>query len=340
MKTLNRFEANLMSILYAILDERPADSVQSHLEKEMEKPPCLSRETVEMVKDVMGKGFVRWLAKADWRKEKFLRDEEVNEGRLWERWSASELGLSFSGHSLEFLIAITAADGRSNKFVWKPRGKQSMELGDWMLLFKSADTFCRSRVGRAWFRFPVLHQNPLICLAMPHLTNGKTEFSEWMTGTRAAILEALQGELAQKWVRLEQEKSNIRNHQGMLDLGLRQTLVLSSYMDTCEKAQRRDLCRFLLVAMRTLVGLESVKSWVNMDLSQLRLADRKKVYEATASFLSVAERLRKWHQSCQGIGYFDEGYAAAQLWLEDWERYDGERVMERAKAMKQELVEF
>jgi hypothetical protein len=37
------------------------------------------------------------------------------------------------------------------------------------------------------------------------------------------------------------------------------------------------------------------------------------------------------------IGYLDEGYSAAQLWLSDWEQLGMDEVAERAEAVTTEI---
>jgi hypothetical protein len=33
------------------------------------------------------------------------------------------------------------------------------------------------------------------------------------------------------------------------------------------------------------------------------------------------------------VGYFDEGYAASQLWKSDWDHYQGDALVGRAQAI-------
>ena len=39
----------------------------------------------------------------------------------------------------------------------------------------------------------------------------------------------------------------------------------------------------------------------------------------------------------RGVGYFDEGYAASQLWKADWEQVQGDLMVERAHAIVRQL---
>ena len=39
----------------------------------------------------------------------------------------------------------------------------------------------------------------------------------------------------------------------------------------------------------------------------------------------------------RSVGYFDEGYQAAQLWKAEWERYEGEVLCDRATTIVRQL---
>jgi hypothetical protein len=48
--------------------------------------------------------------------------------------------------------------------------------------------------------------------------------------------------------------------------------------------------------------------------------------------------LESWQERARSIGYFDDDYAASQMWKEDWETLAGDRIAERARAAVQ-LIE-
>jgi hypothetical protein len=72
----------------------------------------------------------------------------------------------------------------------------------------------------------------------------------------------------------------------------------------------------------------------------VRLADRAEVYRAALVVLRHLERLRQWDQQARTVGYFDEGYAAGQLWKAEWEHWAGEGLWARAQAVLRELEPF
>ena len=110
MHTVSRFEANLLRLLAYFLRREPIERAMPLLKNRCQAPPCLSRGAVELVQDALAKGCVHLLAKrGGWQNERFLRNGQVVEGRLWQRTLPEELGLSFSGQTLDFLIWITCA---------------------------------------------------------------------------------------------------------------------------------------------------------------------------------------------------------------------------------------
>ena len=48
-------------------------------------------------------------------------------------------------------------------------------------------------------------------------------------------------------------------------------------------------------------------------------------------------RLQEWERRARSVGYWDEGYAASQLWKADWERFQGDEVTERAQNIIRQL---
>jgi hypothetical protein len=115
--------------------------------------------------------------------------------------------------------------------------------------------------------------------------------------------------------------------------------VLDAWLSSLEAAGRRDLARFLLATVRGLLGTSGAeRTWVRPDvLKELRLAERTRTQRAALSLLSTLERLQGWERVARGVGYFDEGYAAAQLWKAEWEAQGGEALCERGRAIRREL---
>ena len=63
MKSVSRFEANLLRVLRFLLGREPAARAWSLLEQRLPAPTCLSRPAIELVKDHLAKGCVAILAR-------------------------------------------------------------------------------------------------------------------------------------------------------------------------------------------------------------------------------------------------------------------------------------
>jgi hypothetical protein len=340
MLSVTRFEANLLRLLYYFLKREPPEQALPLVEQRLEPPPCLNRPAVRLAQDALAKGCTHLLAqRGGWRVERFLRGERIAEGRLWERTAPAALGLSFSRHALEFLIWITAARPGDRESPWGPPEEQLTD-GDRVLLFfaheglrEGADSLGGPDLRR---RHPY-NRHGLCRLAYPEDFTGLSDvvphFAPWTTGVGACVLEALQPDLADRWVRVEGSKERLDDPQQMLALGRSQTAVLQAFFDALEQAGRMDLARFFLQAMSRLLGPgASAALWIGgLRTTGLRLADRNAVYQAAVVALRWLERLQTWARRARSVGYFDEGYQAAQLWKADWEQYQGDALCERAQ---------
>jgi hypothetical protein len=347
MKVVSRFEADLLHLLHFFLRRAPAEQARPLLGRGRAPPPCLSRGAVGLVQEALAKGTTLLLARGGWRRERHLRGERVVEGRLWERTPPQDLGLSFSAQALDFLVWVTAAGARRLKeFPWRPK-LEDLTLGDQLLLFL-AYAALRNEDAIADLGLParpVFARHGLCRLAFPEAFGGLQgdvlpDFAPWTVGVGACTLEALQQELAGCWRQVEHGKRTIADYAQMRALGQSQEQVLTAYLQALEAAGRFDLARFLLQAAEQLLAEGATGAlWVGglQAVPGQRLADRAETYRAALAFLRQLGRLKAWASRARATGYFDEGYAAMQLWLADWERYHGDALHGRAGAVIRQL---
>ncbi|HKI38722.1 MAG TPA: hypothetical protein VKA46_43135, partial [Gemmataceae bacterium] len=347
MKVVSRFEANLLRILHFFLRRLPAEQALPLLDVGLKAPPCLGRPAVGLVQDALAKGTALLLARAGgWRRERNLRGEAVVAGRLWARTPPQELGLAFSGETLEFLVWVTAVNRKKPMgLVWEPE-LAKLTLGDQALLYFAYAALRESNAHRELDLpgRPALQKHGLCRLAFPEDFAGVKEeppdFAPWTNGTGACVLEALQSELCDRWLQLERGKEDVSDHVRMRALGGSQELVLDTYYKAVEEAGRLDLARFLLRAAASVLpeGV-AAQRWVGGLQAPMgaRLADRAATYRAATAFLRSLERMAVWTSRARGTGYFDEGYAASQLWLADWEHCDGDARLARAREIIRHL---
>jgi hypothetical protein len=307
-------------------------------------PPCLSRAAVELVQDALAKGCVRLLARKDgWRHERYWRGERLMEGRLWERTPPAELGLTFSRHTLEFLLWMTAANLSDKEARWEV-SPGAFTLGDRLLLFFAYETVRPTPLAEVLQNQAPFAQHGLCRLAFPEDFGdnaGRTApaWTPWISGTGACILEALRSQLVERWRTVERDKGRIKDGRRMLTLGQVQENVLNTFLEAIDAAGRRDLARFLLQVLAGLLENAPVAAdWVgNLDLKGLRLADRADIYRAAVAVLRCLDRLQQWDQEARTIGYFDDGYVAGQMWKAEWEHWGGDTLHARAQAILREL---
>lgn len=338
MKAVSRFEASLLRILHCILQQASLAQVAPLLGRQA-RPKCLSRAAVELVQDALRKGVPLLLARAGgWRRQRFLRSGRAQEGRLWERSTPEELALTYSDQTMEFLLWLTAAKPKDDA---PPQADRPATLADQLLAVLTFAAFHKSAAAPAWRQFGGWPGNALFQLLYPgeETSTPTIDWQPWLTSAGAGILEALQARLAERWLDIERHKGEIHALPAMRRLGEAQELVLSSYLDALHRAGRWDLARFLLETARGLLEDEpTARRWTGrLEVGNLRLADRVAVYQAALTFVRLLARLAQWEQEARTIGYFDEGYAAAQLWKSDWEHYDGDGLCRRAAALVREV---
>jgi hypothetical protein len=340
MQNVSRFEANLLRLLYYFLGHEPAERALPLVEQRSPVPSCLSRGAIRLAKDALARGCTFLLAqRGGWRNERHLRGDRVVEGRLWDRTPPSQLGLAFSRQTLEFLIWITAARPGDQTPEWGP-DHAVLTVGDLLLLFlahqglrETPDSLGAPDLRR---RQP-FDRHALCWLAYPEdwgevHASVSPEFAPWTTGVGAAVLEALQPALTERLVATESAKEQVRSPQVMRNTGLAQERVLSAFLTALEKAGRFDLARFLLRGGAVLLGRQAEGAqWIGgLQIAGLRLSDRAATYQAALAYLRQLDRLQTWARRSRTIGYFDDGYEAAKLYLADWELYQGDFLIERA----------
>jgi hypothetical protein len=347
MQIVSRFEAALLRLLQYFLRGEPIERANPLIEAQMPAPKELSEGAIRLIKDALAKRCTFLLAqRGGWRDERFLRQEKPKGGRLWQRTAPVDLGLTFSQATLQFLVWITACRPGDKSARWSPE-HDGLTHGDLLLLFfaheglrETSETLGAPELRK---RAP-FNEHALCWLAYPEdftrtPTEAQPRFQPWMSGVGSCILEALQPDLHQRWVQLESSKERIEKPDTMRLLGNAQDRVLDAFLGACEKANRRDLARFLLRAAHQLLGPNAhAGMWTgSLQMSGQRLADRAATYQAATSLLRHVDHLAEWANWARSQGRFDDDYAAAQLYLTDWEQYEGDLLHQRAQTIGRHL---
>jgi hypothetical protein len=347
MHNVSRFEASLLRLLYFFLRREPIERALPLIEARVETPSQISPIALQLVRDALAKGCTFLLAqRGGWRDEAFLRNLKKKTGRLWQRTAPENLGLTFSRQTLRFLMWITSARPGDKQPVWHPN-HDTLTHGDLVLLFFAHEGL-RTTVeglGAASLRKREPFQRHALCwLAYPEdFTHTPADivpnFMPWIVDLGTCILEALQPDLAARWIHVESNKERIEQPPLMRELGVSQDRVLDAFLTAIEKVNRRDLARFLLRAAAHLLGPHAHSGmWTGaLQMGGQRLADRAATYQAATALLRHLERLDGWARWARSVWRFDEEYQAAQIWLEDWEQYDGDALVTRAQTIIRNL---
>ena len=340
MRSVNRFEADLLNVLHAVLGTIPLEVALPAIARHRKRPSCLGRDAVDLVQDALAKGIVRRLAReGSWLPQRHLRGDLVASGRLWDRTPPEELGLTFSAETLAFFVTLTVDQLSDDPPPWSPDVAR-LTIGDHVVLYFAYQALRTTRAAPTLRGLPQFARNGLCRLAFPDdfaeiHGDAQPDFSPWALAPGAFVLEALQPYLATRWVDVEGRKSRIADPDRMIALGREQQLVLDSVFEALSIAGRYDLARFLLSAFATLLRkIPDARTWVgSLQLADARMARRVEVHRAALVLLRSIDRLSEWERRARTVGYFDDGYAASQLWKSDWESYDGDRLCDVAAAV-------
>lgn len=347
LKEVSQFEANLIRILRCLLGDSPIEQSLAVILRGWSRPRCLSRACVDLVQDSLAKGVPLFLARQGWNTERFLRDESVVSGRLWQRSRPEHLQLDYSRNALKWLIWLTA-ENPATPIALPNIAFEDCTSGDAVLFLLS---FARLRETPAVSKLvlmPVFAENPLVRLVFPDAFasqefGGAPELESWFQAERSWLLEALQPWLRLRWLQIERLKQQITSWEELQSVGEAQQTILTAYLDAADNVGRRDLTRFVMdVAARLLrssAGRDQ-KWFEQVVVDDLRIADRQNVYETGLVLLRSVDRFQKWNQSARGVGFYEEEYAASQLWKSDWEKWNGDSVCRQARDVVKSLAEF
>lgn len=357
MRVVNAFEARVLRLVYAMFGKLPPLSLRLFA-RPGGRPPAVAgspvrfgREALHLLKQALSKGMARYLAqRGGWRVASHLRGDGTARGRLWDRTPPEQLGLRFTGQTLSFLAWLAS---ESSDPPW--RSTAELSLGDRLVLFRAAETFLPGIASSDWnysppgwvrelAAEPAFAGHALLQLMHPNLRvsagiAAAPDWDVWFDDPGAAILEVFQCPLADRWLFLERAKMRSRNTDFLCRAGTAQELVLSTLAGAIDRRGRYDLGRFLLIAAGELLEDSSrVAAWAqSLRVRKLRLMERAKLYNASLALVRHLLRAERWHQASRNVGYFDEGYAAAQLSQQDWEATGAALAVRRARALLEPL---
>jgi len=338
-REVSPFEASLLRILRCLMHRVSAEQILSLLIRSEKRPPCLSTNCVDLIRDTLSKGTTEWLARAGWQMSQFRQvsaPDTVANGRLWNRHTPSAMQLTFSRNSLELLLWLTSENVAEAK-TWPAIKTDSLTLGDRVLLLMSFGAL-RSILGASnLLKRAVCGDATLMAIMYPDDVaildaTAPVAVDRLFDAKNIWLLEAIQVPLAQRWFRLELDKRTSSNDTDVLTIGTFQTNLLEQLLAAAEAARRQDLCLFLLEAGRLLFASASDDQWFHrMDLRTRRMHERTQVYRAGFAWFFSLEQLARWTQQAQSVSFYDEDYRTSQSWKAEWERLGGAGICQRAR---------
>ncbi len=343
---VSKFEYALLRVLRFFLGHFPSDQGLQLVRATHARPDCMARTAIDLVKDSLAKACVLFLVKSGgWRNATFLRDGQPARGRTWDRVPLTERTLSFSRHPIDFLLWATAEKVQDTKVAWDaPVGE--LTPADELFFWLAFDA-CKldPDVAAALRKKEAIRSSRLGWISFPGDLSGESDptppdFAPITTGERAVMLECLQPHLTHGWLRSEQAKGQQIDWRRMRQQGRAETAGLTAFLGAADAAGRPDLARFVLSANAALFQTDLTPVFWTGGLEgsgQQRLADRLDTQRAALAVPRQMAVLAGWQEKYRAVGYFDEGYAASQMWKQDWEAADGDRVVARARAAVEQI---
>jgi hypothetical protein len=342
---VSRFEYNLLRLLPFALGHMPPEQASNYLTAKLPCPPCLSEPAVRIAEDTIAKALVLHLVRAGgWRRESHLRNGKPTAGRVWERIPLAERELAFSKHPLAFMMWLTAEKVTDTKEPWDvPAG--ALTPADELFFAVAFDNLtAEPNVAAVLAEKRAFRDNPLCRLTRPTdfpADDPPPQFDPLTSGVRAVIVECLNPELAGRWVKSERGRGEIADWRQMRTSGIALNRTLTDFLAGCGKANRPDLARFVLTAARAILNQPGLtpQYWTGGLHGQgpPRLAERLETQRAAVVVPRHMATLQGWDRKARGVGYWDDDYAANQLWKEDYEAANGDTLAATAHRILEQL---
>jgi hypothetical protein len=345
-RQVSKFEYNLLRILRFVLGHYAQDQGLQLVRSSVARPDCLSPVAVHLIKDTLAKGSVLYLVReGGWRNDRYLRGGAPAGGQVWHRVPLDERVLEFSPAVVEFLLWATAEKVNETRVGWDAR-PEDLTPADELFFWLAFDAWRPDPdLVAVLRRKAAFNRNPLAWISFPgDLVETEEanppDFRPLFTGLRAVILECLQPHLAARWTRSERAKGQVGDWRRMRTQGRAEYAALRAFLDAAAAANRTDLARFVLKTNAALFTADLTPVFWTGGLQGSgppRLADRLDTQRAALAVPRQMDLLAAWQQRARTVGFFDEDYAASQLWKQDWETADGDAVAARAHAAVEQL---
>jgi len=333
MKRVAASEYDLLTVARALVGLIGPDAAAPILRQGRPVQERVGPTAMGLLQDVLAKGAVLSLTRrGGWREAEHLGQREPRPARLWERREPPALVFGPLTYELcRWLTSAQLGGGEPKRLRWD----RSATLADQLALYLACDLAQRAGCGEAVAASSAFRRSPLAWLGFVDLLSvaGAPSAAELTASAWDALfkgeggttlLEALQADLARRWLEVEHGKARITSAQRLTELGVAQTAVLEGLTTAAEGAGRRDLAAFACeAAARLLRYRPSASCWVRGLVREGSLEERARACREGGAFLRSLERIHRWVEEARGVRFFDDDYAASQLLLRQWEPLGG-----------------
>lgn len=323
MTRVSRSEHTLLTLARAVAGSGQYSPVEDLLRGSHSAPERLSPGALHVLRDTLAKGTVLSLIRrGGWRRQRHLHGSQERSGRLWQLHPP--LPLHFSAlcvQTLQWLAAQPLGSAECKPLVVDGAPTLADELFLYSCCCLVAGTPCGPSVGAQ----PLFRRSALCWLGFPELLGqppaefGPALFTP-LLASHAPAIEALQADLARRWLRLEESKHRISAPAAMIALGKAQEAVLTAFLSAIDSVGRRDLAGFLIEAGRSLIQ-QPTSWWVAGLSSQSSLRERSEAAQAAGAFLRGLSHVGRWDSEHRSVRFFDDGYETAQVLLSEWDTF-------------------
>lgn len=353
----------LHTTVRALVGEMPLDAaIRLMLRRNDDLGPVSSSQR-NRLQAILNRAVTQWLVSEGWQSRRCLCASTTGSGRFWSRHHPEHIRLTFgpaTGRLILWCATENVCDPQNTltrstaSVVETSAGREPvaepvqrtadepLSLGDQLVWLMAVLRFRESQVGRSLASIGQPAEQLVAQWIAPEATAAETwtdEAGTWFGERRIWVLEALADAVAEAWVRLERSKWETPRIAERLSYGRLQRRILNSWVMTAIDRKRPDLLTPLLPAVGSCLDFAE-RAGEGRALA-FRSGSPAVVREAVQLGLVTGELLQQFAEltdTYRQIGYFDDDYSAAQLWLSAWERCPAERYQQRYETLQRAIV--
>jgi hypothetical protein len=323
-------EHDLLTITRTLVGEGSVEAVEPILREKQKIPEKLGPTAAGLLRATLARGVVRELARrGGWRRERRPTPAGLKVGRVWER--NPMFSLRFSKYSMQLLRWLLAEPLGSTSAKALTPPEAALTLGDEVLQYLLLDAITKTNARdliRAVVDSDAIRSSALCWLGFCDVLCAKSppkdlldRFSAVATSQGIVVLEALQDDLARRWVSMERRKRSMTESADLIALGQAQEAVLGALFTVANQHKRRDLTGFVVEATaRLLPGPVPADVWIGQLDPAEPLSVRQNARRAAGALLRAVKRWKAWDDEHRSVRFFDDDYDLAQALLNMMER--------------------